>query len=83
MMDKFGAMEEIRRLAREFDLAVSVVTVDDVLTIKGYDPDGDVGDIPNDVYEGVVNSWEWKHYGDNWSDWFEGFTLEDAIGAAQ
>ena len=25
----------------------------------------------------VVNSYEWRHWGDNWSDWFEGLDLAD------
>jgi hypothetical protein len=70
-MDKFDAMEQIRRMAVQNDLAVSVVTVDDVLSTKGIEEP-----TPEQV-DKVVGSWEWRHYGDNWADWFEGFSLED------
>ncbi|MDD4865688.1 MAG: hypothetical protein PHQ28_00720 [Mycobacterium sp.] len=67
---QYDAMSEIRRLANQHDLAVSVVTPDDVLLLKGVEKP-----TPEQV-NAVVASWEWRHYGDNWADWFEGFTID-------
>jgi hypothetical protein len=63
------AIAEIRRLADLHGLAVSTVTPADVLLLKG---------IENPTPEHVAalhNSYEWQHYGDNWADNFEGYTV--------
>lgn len=67
MKDKWDAMREIHQLATEAGLAVSIVTADDVLLLKGIDAPTD------EQREAVIRSWEFRHYGENWSDWFEGF----------
>lgn len=63
------AIAEIRRVADLHGLAVSTVTPADVLLLKG---------IENPTPEQVAalsNSYEWQHYGDNWADNFEGYTV--------
>jgi hypothetical protein len=71
--DKFDAINEITKIAERFDLCVSIVTVDDVLTLKGVtEPE------PTDqLYNSVVDSWEWRHYGEGWTDWFDGLEIDD------
>jgi len=70
--DPVAAISEIRRLAAAANVAVSIVTIPDVLMLKGID------DEPNpEQTAAVVNSYEWRHWGDNWSDWFEGLDLAD------
>lgn len=63
---QFDAMDEIRRLARENHLAVSIITVSDVLSLKGLMHDGTDAQV-----EAVLDSYEWSHYGDNWADQFD------------
>lgn len=53
-------------------MAVSIVTISDVLMLKGIDTEANPAQA-----ESVLNSYEWRHWGDNWSDWFEGFDLND------
>lgn len=69
-MDKYDAMSQIRKLADQYDLAVSIVSIDDVLDLKGMDTENAT---PAQI-TAVADSWEWRHYGDNWADWFEGLT---------
>jgi hypothetical protein len=65
-MDQYDAMTQIRKLATEANLAVSVVTVGDALNAAGV-----MTDEPSlEQVAKVTSSWEWRHYGDNWSDWF-------------
>lgn len=69
--DPLAAITEIRALAHANDLAVSIVTISDVLMLKGIDAE------PESVHrEAVLESWEWRHFGDNWSDWFDGLSLD-------
>ena len=70
--DPITAITEIRRLAAAANLAVSIVTISDVLMLKGIDSEAS----PEQT-EAVLNSYEWRHWGDNWLDWFEGFDLND------
>lgn len=71
---KFQAMGQILALARAHGLAVSVVTPEDVLLLKGVEePIKDQRDL-------VIGSWEFRHYGDNWADWFEGMDAGDIQG---
>lgn len=65
-------MTEIRRLAAAANVAVSAVTVSDVLMLKGIDTEANPAQT-----EAVLNSYEWRHWGDNWADWFEGLALTD------
>ena len=62
------ALDEIRRIANKHHLAVSVVTPEDVLDLKG------LAFTPENI-DAVVGSWEWRHYGDNWADFFELFEI--------
>lgn len=74
-MDKFDVIDEIRRLAAQHDIGVSLVTVEDVASLKG------VEEPTAEQQQAILDSWEWRHFGDNWSDWFEGLMLdEDARG---
>lgn len=59
------AISEIQTIAARHGLAVSIVTVDDVLSHRG------VGllDRTDEVRDRVLESWEWRHYGDGWADW--------------
>ena len=70
--DPIAAITEIRRLAAAANVAVSIVTISDVLMLKGIDTEANPAQA-----EAVLNSYEWRHWGDNWSDWFEGFDLND------
>lgn len=70
--DPIAAMTEIRRLAAAANVAVSAVTVSDVLMLKGIDTEANPAQT-----EAVLNSYEWRHWGDNWADWFEGLALTD------
>ncbi len=70
--DPSQAISDIRRLAGAADLAVSIVTISDVLMLKGHD-----GRAPTPAQrDAVVDAWEWRHFGENWSDWFEGLDLD-------
>lgn len=60
------AIDTIHTLALQHGLAVSVVTVDDVLSAAGVHED----DVTSAHVEAVLGSWEWRHYGDGWADWF-------------
>lgn len=68
--DPFAAITEIRRLAAASNVAVSVVTVADVLMLKGIETEPTAAQT-----EAVVDSYEWRHWGENWPDWFEGMDL--------
>ncbi len=68
--DPFAAITEIRRLAAAANVAVSVVTVADVLMLKGVKTEPTAAQA-----EAVVDSYEWRHWGENWPDWFEGVDL--------
>ena len=61
-----AAIGEIQSIATRHNLAVSIVTVDDVLGFLG------VGVLArtDDVRDRVRASWEWRHYGEGWADWF-------------
>jgi len=65
--DTMDAIADIRRIAADYGLAVSIVTPEDVLSLKGIDEPS-----PAQI-AAVRESWEYRHYGDNWADWFEGF----------
>ena len=71
MSARDDAMTTIRRLAMQHELAVSVITPEDVLSAAGFSED----DLTPERLAAVLSSWEWKHYGDGWSDWFENVDL--------
>lgn len=60
------AITEIHAIAARHNLAISIVTVDDVLGHLGIG----VLERTDDVRDKVQTSWEWRHYGDGWADWF-------------
>ncbi len=72
ILDPVDAIAAIRRLAAAANLAVSTVTVSDVLMLKGIDTEPSPAQT-----EAVLNSYEWRHWGENWADWFEGLDPND------
>ncbi len=58
------AIQAIRDLAVKHNLAVSIVTVEDVLCLHG------VSEETQEQVDAIVDSYEWRHYGDQWHQWF-------------
>lgn len=61
----YTALTEIQRLAALHNMTVSIITVDDLLCLKG------IENATDEQIEKITGSWEWRHYGDNWGEWFE------------
>lgn len=70
------AMQMIRDLAGQHDLAVSVVTVEDVLFLRGLPYE----DSTAAQRQAVTDSYEWRHYGDDWANWFDGIEINEKGG---
>jgi hypothetical protein len=60
-----AAIAEIRRIAAENFLAVSIVTPEDVTNLRG------VEEPTPEQLTVIVNSYEWAHYGESWYEQFE------------
>lgn len=60
-----AAITEIRKIARDNNLAVSIVTPEDVAYTKF------VENPTPEQLTFIINSWEWRHYGDLWYEAFE------------
>lgn len=70
-MDQTVAMTEIHRIAREAGIAVSIVTVEDVASLKGISGEN----VTPALAEKIRDTYEWRNFGDNWAETFDDIDL--------